>query len=308
MLEYNLTDSEYNQIVRLTMDVVADYFVIKEFKDGCIILEPGQEATEVRIHNVVIKCVNIANRTMWPEVVADHFEEVFIALKKHKHTSEEDYESIKDKLSLRIYPAESIAKHGGPSAFVAKIDLEGTYTVLMIDTPKAFMTVPNNDFLRWNKSAEEVFDTARRNVNKMPVETFREEYDFNGEPLTVFFIGNEDCAASHILDLANNQPLMVGELGAIVAVPNKGLATVFRMEKPYEGEEIFLNMARHIQSTIQFVQNEHAKQGHPVSDNFYWYFNGSFSTIKVSFENEAIVINPPKALSDIILERMKEKK
>lgn len=307
MSEYNLTDSEYNQIVRLTMNEVANYFTIKEFKEGSIILEPDQEETVVSIHNVVVKCVNIANRTLWPEVVADHFEEAFIAHKNQKNLGEEDYESIKDKLSLRVYPAGFIHEHGDPSAFVTKTDLEGTYTVLMIDTPSAFMMVPNDDFLRWNKSTEEVFETAQRNVNKMPVETLREEVDFNGEPLTIFFIGNEDYAASHILDLAGNQPLMIGELGAIVTVPHKGLATVFRMEKPYDGDEIFLNIARHIQSTIHFVQSEHAKPGQPVSDNFYWYFEGSFSKISVSFENEAIMINPPKKLSDIILERINDK-
>jgi len=297
--ESDIRNEDYKKIVDIAVPIVAKRYSIDFVKDGTIFLKKGQEMQALNLHNIIAKCVSVKDKSQWDKVVKGHFENLFSSIDEQKKIDPENYETIKKYLSLRIYPAAFVNQKGGTSSFIVRTDLEDTYTLLMLDLPGAFTPVQNDMFALWKKDTSEVFKIAQENVNKQQIEKVTQKFDIDGANVEISFLGNEDYAASYSLDLINNSPDLVGEWGSVIAIPNKGLVDICKIskDKPLD----FVKFIQRLKSRVEKSFQEHEQ---PISDQFFWYYKGKFTKIKVMEQpNGNINVISPFGLSELMTEK-----
>ena len=269
----NISKEDYKKIVDMAVPVIAKRYTIDFVKDGTVQLKTGQA---FNLHNLIGKCVVVKDKSMWDKVIQEHFDKIFTSIDEQKKIDPENFESVKKYLSIRIYPTETVNQRGGITNFVAKTDLEGTYTLLMLDLPGAFTPVQKQIFAIWKKDTLEVFKIAQQNINKQQIEKVTQKFDIDGASIEISFLGNEDYAASYALDLINNSPELVGEWGSVVALPNKGLVDLCKISKDKP-----LDFVKFIERTKPLVEKSYQEHEQPISDQYFWYYEGKFTRINV---------------------------
>lgn len=208
-----------------------------------------------------------------------------------------NYEPMKKYLSLRIYPSDMIDAHGGTDSLVTRVDLEHTYTVLMLDFPGGFAPVKRSMFEHWKKNVAEVFQNAQSNVDSAKVARVSKSFSLQDSAVEVNMLVEQDYAASYALDLEHNVPDLVGEWGAVVAMPFKGLVAVYKIAK---GDR--LDWTRFIRLTQPFIEKSYLEQAQPISDQYFWYYHGTFTRIGTYTQSGVYHIAPPQGLSDLLVQ------
>ena len=150
--EKDIRPEDYRFLVDTSVAVVADRYQIEFVKEGTIQLVKGQRLQALNLHNLILKCVAVKDTTAWPAIIREHFKAVFRSLDEQQKIDPTNYEGIRKYPSIRIYPQEMVDQRGGAAAFVSRVDLEGTYTVLMLDLPDAFTPVQAPIFDGWKKA------------------------------------------------------------------------------------------------------------------------------------------------------------
>ncbi|GAB3648906.1 hypothetical protein GCM10027594_24310 [Hymenobacter agri] len=283
-----ISKDDYKKIVDLSVAAIGREYPVKQVKDGVIELQ-GQNKGTVNLDNLLAKCLAVADKNQLPGLIQDHFTNLFASIRKQANLNVQNFDTVAKYLSVRIYSQQTVTQRGGIDNYVTKVDLDGTYTMLMLDLPGAFTPVPKPLFASWNKSAEDIFQIAQHNVNRQPVQKITKQFDGTGGSIEISFIGNEDYAGSYALDLANNSPELVGQWGAVVAIPNKGLVNICRItpEKP-------LDFMQFIQRTKTLIEKSYAEHPQPISSRFFWYYQNRFTPITVTTgpQGEAMVVAP----------------
>jgi hypothetical protein len=297
--ESEINKDDYKKIVDLAVPIVAKRYSINYVKDGAIQLRKEQEMETLNLHNLIAKCVAVKDKTQWNKVVQQHFENIFSSIDEQKKIDPRNYETVKKYLSLRIYPKAIVNQRGGIESLVTKTDLEGTYTLLMLDLPGAFTPVQKQMFDLWSLNATIVFKVAQDNVNKQQVEKVTQTFDVDGVKIEMSFLGNEDYAASYALDLINNSPELVGEWGSVVAIPNKGLVDICKISKDKP-----LDFVKFIQKTKPVVEQYYQQHEQPISDQYFWYYKGKFTRINVVANSDGnINVISPFGLTELMTEK-----
>jgi hypothetical protein len=271
-----MSQKDYRMVVDLSLEQINSRYKADRVEGGTIYLAEGQGLGAINLHNLIGKCAAETNKKNWPEVIKGHFAQLFAGLDEEKKIDPTNYAGIKKYLSLRIYPLAAVQKRGGTDNLVTKTDLEGTLTVLMLDLPGVFSAVQPEAFALWRQEMAEVFKVAQANVNQQPVEKLSQKFAAPKDSIEISFVGNEDYAASYVLDLANNAPELLGEWGAVVAVPNKGLANVCKVGKANPVDFVLF-----IQMTRSYIEQLYREHPQPISDQFFWYYQGQFTRIEV---------------------------
>jgi hypothetical protein len=169
----------------------------------------------------------------------------------------------------------------------------------MLDFPGAFNAVARNSYLLWKKDTARAFGIGQSNVNKQEISKERNEFDIDGVKVEIFILENEDYAGSYILDLQNNSPELLGDWGAAVAVPNKQVALVCKISKDKP-----LDFVKFVQRTRPIVEKHYREHPQPISDQFFWYYNGKFTTIKVLSDNSGNVqVISPGGLAELMTQK-----
>lgn len=297
--ESSINQADYKRLADRAVRIVAKRYVVDKLEDGVIKLKEGQEMQALNLHNLIVKCADVSDKAGWDEIINAHFNNLFASIDEQKKIDPANFESIKKYLSIRIYPAETVRQRGGAGALVTKNDLEGTATLLMLDLPGAFTAVQRPMFAAWNKQTSEVFEIAQENVNKQRMETITQQFDIDGTSVEISFLENEDYAASFALDLIHNAPELVGEWGSVVAIPNKGLVNVCKVSK-----EKPLDFMKFIQRTRPLIETSYKDHAQPVSTDYFWYYNGTFTRIPVvtDADGKVMVFSPP-GLTELMTEK-----
>lgn len=274
--EKDITKDDYRNIVDVAVPIISKRYNIDFVKEGTIKLKAGQDIQELNLHNLIGKCLMVKDKSQWNKIIQEHFDNIFSSIDEQKKIDSENYETIKKYLSIRIYPKQTVTQRGGIASFVVKTDLDGTYTLLMLDLPGAFTPVQKQVFQLWKIDTSEVFRIAQQNVNKQQVEKVTRKFDIEGSFVEMTFLGNEDYAASYALDLVNNSPDLVGEWGSVVAFPNKGLVDICKISKDQP-----LDFVKFIQKTKPIIEKSYSEHPQRISDQYFWYYKGKFTLISV---------------------------
>jgi len=298
--ERDITPVDYKRIVDASVSITAKRYKIDHVSGGTIYLNKGQDLKEINLHNLLLKCVTVKDKSLWEKVITEHFNNIFTSIDAQKKIDPANFETISKYLSIRIYPVETINQRGGVSGVLARTDLEGTYTLLMLDLPGTFVPVQKKIFELWKKEAGEVFTIAQANVNRQVVEKVTSQFDVGGGVnIEVSFLGNEDYAASYALDLLNNAPEMVGTWGSAICMPNKGLVNICKISK-----EKPVDFVKFIQRTKPMIEQSYQQHSQPISDEYFWYYKGKFTKINVLTNADGTIqVISPAGLTALMTEK-----
>jgi len=294
-----ISAKDYKTIVDLSVAILSKHYKIDHVEQGTVSVINDKNTAAVNLDNLVKKCIDETDHSKWQAIINDHFASLFNSIEAEKGIDPTNFDKVKNYLSVRIYPDETIAQRGGLDNFISRTDLEGTKTLLMLDLPQAFTPLQKKYFDLWHKSADDVFKAAILNVSKQKMEMLTKSFDISGTQVEFNFLENEDYGASYILDLSGNAPALVGEWGSVVAVPNKGLVAICKIShnKPVE----FVKFIQRIKPLIEQSYNQ--GQG-PVSKEFFWYYKGKFTHIVVNTDTAGnINVVAPLGLSVLMTEK-----
>ena len=295
--ENSISKEDYRKIADLAIPIISKYATIIQLKDGAFSIDKGQKEEVVYLQNLIIKCLSVSDKSKWEELINEHFTALFTISEEEKQIDPYKFETVRNYLSLRVYPDNFVDRIGKIENLVLRTDLEGTKTVLMFDFPGKFATVFKNYVPSWKVSDSELFAIAQANVNKQEMIRVTKSFDFGGtENIELSFLENEDYAASYILDLAHNAPEFVGELGTALAVPNKGFVTMCKI-----GRKNPVDFIKYIQRTNELVTQAFDNHPQSVSKEFFWYYRGKFTRIPVSRDSLGNVsVTAPFELGSLI--------
>ena len=297
--EQDISKDDYKKIVDIAVSIVSKRYSIDYVKDGSIQLKTGQDMQAVNLHNLIGKCVVVKEKAEWNKIIQAHFDNMFSSIEEQKKIDPENYETIKKYLGIRIYPEETVTQRGGTASLVAKTDLEGTYTLLMLDLPGAFTAVQRQMFALWKKDSSDVFRVAQQNINTQQVQKVTQKFEIDGANIEITFLGNEDYAASYALDLINNSPDLVGEWGSVLALPNKGLVDICKISKDKP-----VDFVKFIQRTKPLIEKSYREHPQRISDQYFWYYKGKFTRINVLTDaNGNINVISPFGLTALMTEK-----
>jgi len=297
--EKDISKVDYKKIVDISVQIVAERYAIDIVKDGTIHLSKGQEMQAFNLDNLILKCVAVTDKSKWNDVIHLHFRNMYSTIDAQKEIDAANYETIKKYLSVRIYPSVFINERGGVSSFIVRSDLEGTYTLLMLDLPNAFTPVQKEIFDLWKKDPAEVFKIAISNIGIQQIEKVTKTVTYDKTNIEISFLGNEDYAASYALDLSNNSPELVGEWGSVLAIPNKGLVNVCKISK-----QRLVDFVKFIQMTKPLIEKSYLEHQQPISDQFFWYYKDKFTRIDVRVDkNGNVNVISPFGLTELMTEK-----
>jgi uncharacterized protein YtpQ (UPF0354 family) len=287
---------DYKVIVDLSVSILEKRYKIDSVKGGSVFLSEKQDFKIFNLDNLVVKCENEKDHSQWNAIVQSHFNSIINSVDEQKKLNPSDYNNIKSRLCVRIYPDATIDQRGGLSNLISKEDLKGTKTLLMLDLPQAFTPVSKKEFELWNKPTDEVFKVAIENAGKQKMEKVTKTFDVDGVEVEFNFLENEDYAASYALGLSVNSPDLVGEWGAVVVIPNKGLVSVCKITKSKP-----VDFVKFIQRIKPLIEKSYSNNQNPVSPDFFWYYNGKFTDIDVITDEKGnINVVAPQGLSTLM--------
>jgi len=295
--ENEISKKNYKYLVKESVKAISKNYKIVSVKKGVIELEKGQDFSLLNLHNLIVQCAQI-DLENWSELINYHFDSMHESIEKQKQLDPNKFETLVDYLSVRIYPETYVTKNGDINKLVARTDLEGTYSLLVLDLPSTFATVQKEIFELWDKSIEEVFEIAQNNVNKQEFTEATELFDINGKEVEAHFIENENYGASLALDLMKNAPEFVGEWGSVIAFPNKGIVNICKISKD-KPVDFVLFIQKFRPAVIQFF-NQHPQ---PISTDFYWYYNNQFTKINIVDNNGELNVIAPFGLTELMSEK-----
>lgn len=292
--EHEISKKEYRYLVDESVKAISQHYDIDSIKKGAIQLKEGQDYSMVNLHNLILQCAEL-ERTKWAELIQSHFKGMHESVAQQKELDFNRFETVVDYLSIRIYEATYLAQYGGIEHLISKKDLDGTVSVLMLDLPSTFTPIQNDQFDLWNKTPEEVFEIAQKNVNRQEFTKATEPIEANGHQIEVHFMENEDYGASLALDLAHTAPEFVGEWGSVVAIPNKGIVNICKVSK-----ENPLDFMLFIQRLKPLVEQFYSQHPQPISTDFFWYYQGTFTKINVIANNGEFNVISPQGLTELM--------
>lgn len=295
--ENEISKKEYKYLVNESVKAITLNYKIESITEGIVTLEEGQDYSVVNLHNLILKCSEI-DKEKWSELINSHFDSMYESIEKQKELDPNKFETLVDYFSIRIYQESFVNQNGGTDNLIVKKHLDGTLSLLMLDLPSTFSPIQKDMFDLWNKTADEVFEIAQKNVNKQEFTKATETIEINGQKIDVSFIENEDYGASIALDLKNNVPEFVGEWGSVIAIPNKGIVDICKVskEKPLD----FVLFIQKFKPIVEQFYNQHPQ---PISTDFYWYYDGQFTRINVIDNNGEINVISPLGLTELMTEK-----
>jgi hypothetical protein len=295
-LETAINKDDYKTIVDMAIPIIEKRFVIDYVKNGAIELKKGQEIKTLNLDNLIVRCVSESDKSKWNDIIQAHFNALYATIDEQKKFDPNNFEAVKKYLSLRIYPKATVIQPGGPDNLLVRVDLEDTYTVLMLDLPGSFTAVQRAYFNFWKTDSAEVFKLAQTNINAHKIEKITKQFDIDGSSIEISFLGEDNYAASYALDLMNNSPELVGEWGSVLAIPNKGLVDLCKVSKTHP-----VDFVKFIQRTKALTDQSYQQAEQPISNKYFWYYKGKFTKINVAVDAKGnISVLAPQGLTELM--------
>lgn len=175
--------------------------------------------------------------------------------------------------------------------FVYQRNHPNLLTFLVLDFEEQFHYVNKNEAHLWEIDELELFEIAKDNIGKEEIVIKQYNYE---DKYDVFVLLNGDFSASYTLLIEQELDFAIGRFGTMVALPNKGTAFLYPIEK-----DDVLDVIVTIYPTIEQFFNEDPGN---ITLDFYWYFNGQYEIFEKRPDGNGITINNPERLTKLLNE------
>lgn len=281
---------EYNAF----LNELANYFQRKGLSpvlDGSAVRIEGGGfgAQQLGLTNVAQVCRQGAPAD-YKEAITSHFEamergEVF---RKEFDKMAGTYEKVKPYLGVRLYPRhymDNLPK----GMFIGKPFAGDMYAMLIFDMPDTITNIKPEQAEQWSKTFEDLFEAAVRNTKaNNPVEI--SSFDF-GE-FKIWFAEADHFFVPNILFELDNRPDLIGEYGALVAVPHRHAALIY----PINSIEII----QAVNGLIPTIHGMYREGPGSLSSSLLWYHRGKFIDLPYELDEQNLKFTPPAAFVELL--------
>lgn len=281
-----VTQKEYETIVDYAVAYLQQISEIVAVKDGTIAIKQADKPNEemlCHLDNLTRRCKTEDPRE-WQTIVNQHFARLKIDPHKAKYIFK-DFDYAEPMIKYTVRHASIVDKI---DEVVHRIDLPETATFLVLDTDESFRYIRKNDIKEWEKTEAELFEIARQNVAAEDIQIGEILWADTFEAYT-FLSG--DFSASFIVELERNAEFSIGRYGAVVSIPSKGTAIVH----PLHGATAL----DFIVSFYKMMRSFYEEDQVPITDRFYWYYEGRFELFIEQEKGGQTLIALPKRLEQL---------
>ena len=266
-LEDALDPTRYKLLVDEAVRVVGQRHAVDRVERGVIHLAGGGASSAVvNLHNVVAAVADLDDEGALLDAVHAHVNTLHDAADARARLEGADFATARPRLVARVYPAAGLAAYADGATLVLREHLPGTYTLLMLDVEGAFASVARDRLEAWGVSADEAFAAAHANAAGADVAVARTAVDLGGGPQDLYLVQDENYAASFALALAAHAPEVLGEHGALVAVPSRALAVVLPLPATAPKDVV----ERFAEATRRLVGETYRRHPYAVSADLFW--------------------------------------
>jgi hypothetical protein len=257
------------------------------------VLQDGRakaDGQQYGLGNVAQLCLELPE-TEWPRCIARHFDGVRSsqpeALQWLLRKSDPGW--ARPRLLVRLYRKGALP----PAMTVVREDLPGIDTVLVADLPSIACNVMPDDLATWALPKDETFAAALGNLARAQHGTWHTcAIDVAGRVRVHALEGGSLYAASHVLQL-ERWPERLGRHGALVAVPNRHIVTVYPIDS--------VAVVAAIQHVLPMVHHMHTTGPGSISRELYWRRpDGTFLHLPACVTGNVIHFLPPDEYSQMV--------
>jgi hypothetical protein len=255
-----------------------------ELGDGVVLArQPGaDEPHQLGLANLSQLC-HAADPDDWSRIIASHFTSLLSMQGRDLDALAADYEQVKPILRVRLMPDESMGGIELPQS-VARPVAPGILAVLVFDFPDSTATVDADHLAGWPVDRDEVFERALDNLASEPT-PLHERVDAEDARLTVWY-GDNFYVATRALRLTDILPAATTD--ALFAVPNRHTLIVHPI---VDGGAVGAMQAMY-QLAVQLFRDGPGS----ISDQPYWWHEGSIVQIPHREDGKKIAVYPPDDL------------
>jgi len=280
-----VTKKEYSQILELSEKECQRIGKTISIQAGTIkVANPEKTEEEFSFHldNLVRKC-KYYGAAEWEHIVKEHFSRFPIDQSKANFFAK-DFEYAQPLLKLLVRSPNSMSEQ-----MIQRLDFPNTASFLILDYDERFHFLTEDAIKEWDIPKKELFEIALENIALEKID-IQEVVWADKFELFSFFSG--DFSASFLVALTKNAPFAIGKFGAVVAIPTKGSAFVH----PLNGATAlpFINSFDETFSTF-YHQDEV-----PISQSYYWYYEGEFEVFQEKKSNQNSYIEMPLKLNNLL--------
>lgn len=273
---------EYNYFMECLEAMLQKRNLNYSIGDGVVYIS-GKTAVfeQLGLLNLAQTC-KISSPSNWDSLIHTHFHEMEQSadFNKQFEVNSKDFEYAKDFLAIRLFNSDVL--NNFPKDTIVKKDFAGdAFTMLSFDLPQSVINVKPEQLEHWNKSAGELFEIGKKNVEK------KYSFDFSRETVNdfdIWFIQDEHHFVPNFVFSLNKYPALNGEYGSLIGVPHRHAAMIY----PIETAEAISAV-----NSLPFIISGMFQEGPgSVSNCLYWYRNGQFQSQPYELGDRKITLRP----------------
>lgn len=244
---------------------------------------PGADRQQLHLLTLARACHQIL-QPGWSEQIERHLDAAISVLAGGMAAVDRlgsDFDRARPLLKLRLYSDDYLDPE---VPMVYRPLAEGLTAVLVYDLPQSIATVPPDHLAEWNRSVEELFEIALRNVwEQGKLEHTSLELP-EGATLELLTASRNPFAATHVLCLPEYFEA-TPHSGILVSVPERERVILHRIE----GMQVMAALNVMLRSVPEVFLNAQS----PLSPHLYWWRDGTFTLLPSLSEDGRIEFRPP---------------
>ncbi len=237
-----------------------------------------------------------APRAEWSQLVDAHLSRVTAMRDALASVELMTWEEARDQLRLRIQPLAFLEEGGLRLEDVAgAVDLPGTATLAFIDREDSAIVVSRGSLERWRQHPTGVLALAMVNTMRALEKELRIDAQDVGALGKLYAITSGSYYGASVVLWIDRHPEMLGEHGAIVAIPARDAVFVWPLDDARVKDVI--------PALRQLGAQAAAAMGGALDDGVFWRRpEGGFERIEIVVKDGKLEITPPPDLARLIAE------
>ena len=284
----NLVDEKgYEIFLNKSLSILKNLgYNVVSFDNGDIVYEKENcEKAHFYLDNLLKVYLQADDRDKDTEI-QNHFSKLKDQTKAYDYLYK-DFDYAKQFLKVLLKADDILPNIHG---FVYQNNYPSLLTFLVLDFEDQFHYVNRNEVSLWETDELELFEIAKENIRKEEIEIMQYNYE---DKYDVFVLISGDFSASYTLLIEQEFDFAIGQFGTLVALPTKGTAFLYPIQK-----DDVLDVIVTIYPTVEQFFNEDPGN---ITLDFYWYYNGQYEIFeKESNGDGTITIKNPKKLIDLL--------
>jgi len=278
-------EKEYTRFIQEIEQYFNSRNIPHRLNNGMIELDENDvfEFGNMGLMNVAQVCKQ-ADKKEYREIINDHFNTMIRTrqFQKEFDAISHDFEQIKQFIGVRLYNSDYIA-HLGKELTIGKEFAGDIYAMVVFDFPDSVSNVKLEQMEAWNKTPQELFELGVANIK------LNYQSSITKEPVgeeSIWFVHGEHFFTPNVVFELEERKELVGSKGALIGLPHRHSALIYPIES--------MEVVSMINTLIPIIYGMHNEGPGSLSDQLFWYKDGTFTQLPYEIGEQNIRFYPPE--------------